>query len=119
MNIFISPIFALTFAMVFIIIAAYCLKCILFYHEYKKELNEPEWQRELKRKDSNIVTGVKNYGTMTISSNSKKDDIKMDYREFRKKDIYNHSAMKFANDISNDLELKRQKRYEDYLKEVF
>lgn len=38
MNIFVSPVFALTFATVFIIVGGYCLKCILFYHENREKI---------------------------------------------------------------------------------
>lgn len=45
MNIFISPVFALTFAIVFIIVGGYCLKCILFYHENKDKLNDEKFTK--------------------------------------------------------------------------
>lgn len=97
-NISLSPVLVLFMCIVFLITGIYCLKCILFYHENKDKLNDEKF---------------------TKFDETEKPISKMDYREFRKKDIYNHSVMKFANDVSNDLELKRQKRYEDYLKEGF
>lgn len=51
MNIFVSPIFALTFATVFIIVGGYCLKCILFYYENRENIFNSE--KELNQKLEN------------------------------------------------------------------
>lgn len=75
MNIFVSPIFALTFATVFIIVGGYCLKCILFYYENRenifnseKELNKDKLLESffdksefLKTKDSQISKVFSNF----------------------------------------------------------
>lgn len=59
MNIFVSPIFALTFATVFIIISGYCLKCILFYHENREKIE-----------GDNYLSDTNNLGTINIGNNS-------------------------------------------------
>lgn len=105
MNIFVSPIFALTFATVFIILGGYCLKCILFYHENKDRLNDVIMDNmQLKVKD-------------VINTHEKKNNQKMSYREFEIHQYFNSPMMKKVNELSRELEEKKKKEYEDYLKE--
>lgn len=105
MNIFISPIFALTFATVFIILGGYCLKCILFYHENKDRLNDVIMDNmQLKVKD-------------VINTHEKKNNQKMSYREFEIHQYFNSPMMRKVNEMSRIDQEERQKEYEDYLKE--
>lgn len=105
MNIFVSPIFALTFATVFIILGGYCLKCILFYHENKDRLNDVIMDNmQLKVKD-------------VINTHEKKNNQKMSYREFEIHQYFNSPMMRKVNEMSRIDQEERQKEYEDYLKE--
>lgn len=105
MNIFVSPIFALTFATVFIILGGYCLKCILFYHENKDRLNDVIMDNmQLKVKD-------------VINTYEKKNNQKMSYREFEIHQYFNSPMMRKVNEMSRIDQEERQKEYEDYLKE--
>lgn len=105
MNIFVSPIFALTFATVFIILGGYCLKCILFYHENKDRLNDVIMD--------NIQLKVKD----VINTHEKKNNQKMSYREFEIHQYFNSPMMRKVNEMSRIDQEERQKEYEDYLKE--
>ena len=104
-NIQVSSLNVILLCSVLVVFAVYYFKYMIFYYENKDKLNDVIMDNmQLKVKD-------------VINTHEKKNNQKMSYREFRIHQYFNSPMMKKVNEISRELEEKKRKEYDDYLKE--